>query len=70
MRNRKFNLKLMLALPVVAMLAIPGAAKQVADIDAAVMVATTAPQSAFGLFLDPHAEPILSYEAPASAVML
>ena len=67
MKNRT-NVKLMLALPVVAMLAIPGAAKQVGEVES--VRQASAPQAAFGLFLDPHVEPVLSFAIPHSPVAL
>jgi len=55
LRSRKFQL--LLALPVVAVLALPGEAKPV--------LSGAAPaQSEFGLFLDPHLPPVLSIVLP------
>lgn len=65
MRNRNLKLKLMLALPVVAMLAIPGATAPMAEsLDNRPSTVDVA-ETGFGLFLDPHAEPVLRF-APAA----
>lgn len=59
MRTANLRLKLLLALAVVALLALPGVAKTAAPSDP-----DQTAQAAFGLFLDPHAEPVLHIELP------
>ena len=68
MRTKTFKYTLLLALPVVAALAIPGEAKPVGSQDVGVAIADSKPlpQTEFGLLLDPHAEPVLHIDLPAA----
>lgn len=59
MRRYHNRLQLLVALPLVAVLAIPGIAEQPAPVAQQVR-----PQSAFGLFLDPHAAAEFSIVLP------
>ena len=58
------KIKYILAGALVAMLAIPGTASQMAQRQAAVAPINTA--SSMGLFNDPHAEPVLSIQLPTT----
>ena len=67
MRNRKLKSMLLVVLPLVAALAIPGEAASVGAPDMSAAVGTPAlPQSEFGLLLDPHVEPVLYFAPPAT----
>ena len=67
MKTKNLKYTLMLVLPVVAALAIPGEAKPVASQDVALAADTLAiPQAEFGLLLDPYAEPVLHIELPSA----
>ena len=59
MRMRNSKLKFVVAAGLVALIALPGAAKPTLD---ATQSART--QSAFGLFFDPHVEPALVIDLP------
>jgi hypothetical protein len=64
---RGFAFKTIVAVALIAAVALPGQAKPEPVAAAALPAATApAPQSAFGLFLDPHAEPVLHVELPKS----
>jgi hypothetical protein len=68
MTTKRFKWTLLLALPVIAALAIPGEAASVSGQDGVAVTADTKalPQEAFGLFLDPHVEPVLHFAPPAA----
>ena len=68
MRNRSLKFTLLLALPIVAALAIPGEAASVSSQEGAVINADTKPlpQATFGLLLDPHVEPVLHFAPPTA----
>jgi hypothetical protein len=59
MNIKSLRLKLLLALPVVVLVALPGEAKTSAQ-----PAVTPAPQAVFGLLLDPYREPVLHIELP------
>ena len=59
-RNYSFAFNLMIVAVVAALFAIPGEAKQPGDAIAA------APQSSFGLFLDPHVPSALTIGLPGA----
>ena len=69
MRTKNLKLTLLLVLPVVAALAIPGEAASVGAPDGTAATAGTQPlpQARFGLLLDPHVEPVLYFE-PTTAL--
>lgn len=69
MKTKFRKLQLLLALPVVAVLALPGEAKTFISQDFAALApaAESVPtQAVFGLLLDPHANPVLTIELPAA----
>lgn len=62
---RKFGA--LFALPLLALLAIPGEAKPIGTSDLPALVADSAPvpQAEFGFLLDPHAAPVLHIQLPS-----
>ena len=70
-RTTHARMKMAVAIAVVAALALPGEAKTVdftahqpETAVAAITPAASGKQAAFGLFLDPHADPVLHIELP------
>jgi hypothetical protein len=64
---RGFAFKAVVAVGLIALVVLPGEAKpEPAHASALPVAVKSTPQSAFGLFLDPHAEPVLYIELPKS----
>jgi hypothetical protein len=67
MRNRTLKSMLLLTLPLVAALAIPGEAASVGGSNMTVIADTAPlPQAQFGMLLDPHVAPVLHFAPPAT----
>ena len=64
---RGFAFKAVIVVGLVALVVLPGEAKpEPAHASALAVAVKPTPQTAFGLFLDPHAEPVLSIELPTA----